>query len=635
MTPDHRTLLTWVLLALAVSSAPAWCQPPGESIVSVDPFVRAFVPDHLRRLHIAGAAVAVVQNGRTSSVAFGVADPSTGARIDPDLTRFHIASVTKLITAIAVMQEVEAGNLRLDAEVDQYLEPELARRLGGHHIRVRDLLTHTAGFADRWVSMAATSPEGVLPLRVYLERRLPPIIDPPGSVVRYSNYGFSLAGYLVERVSGQPFADYVSTRILAPIGARHSYIGPRAADAQDARGYFYRDVVTAEPRVFENTVPAGGAHATVSDLARVVAVVLGDGSVGGVRLMTPESALAIRHAQFVADPSLPSLGFGVYSRGPASSDIWIAGGEIPGFSTRVLIAPQHRLAVVVSVNRKDPSLALALFDALLTTLQPGPDPHVSLAPEATRTGARALAGRYRATLGDPSSFLKFAELFVPAMTVSAVGDDAAQVAFQNVNRPSGTWRPAGDDLWLDASGRPVAKSRRDGHGRITYLLVGDSVAGLVTYERVAWWDAPAPTLMVMALALVTALLSLAGFALSALRRRRRPKDRPSAAAACLRVPAAVTALLTLAFLVGFAAGLAQLAILHDDRFAFGVPAWFVAVLWLPVMLVGTTGWIASRWRSARTHGMTLSASLFYGWCAVETVALLVVLWHWNLLGPHL
>ncbi len=638
MTSSRRINTCGSALAFVLFAAPAWCQPPapaGAAAVEVVQFVRAFVPDQLRRLEIAGAAVAVVQNGQVSSIAFGVADPSTQAPIDPDLTRFHIASVTKLVTAIAVMQQVEAGRLRLDDDVGGYLPPKLAGRLGGRGIRVRDLLTHTAGLADRWVNMAATSPDGVLPLEVYLERRLPPILDTPGTIVRYSNYGFTLAGDLVERVSGRRFADYVSTRILAPIGALHSYIGPRAADAQDARGFFYRDIVTPEPRVFEHTVPAGGAHATVTDLARVVAAVLGDGSFGAGRLISPESALAIRSPQFAADPSLPAWGFGIYSLGPATRDLWVAGGEIPGFSTRVLMAPRHQLAVVVSVNRKDPSLALALFDALLARLGPLDEQRPSAPPAAGQAGARALAGRYRSTLGDPSSFLKFAALAAPAMTVAAAGDDTAQVAFQNVDRPSGLWRLSGDDLWLDAAGKPVAKSRRDAHGRITHLFVGDPAAGLVTFARVDWWDAPAPTLIVMSLACVTALLSLAGLAGSAVLRLRRPKGSGAVGGVGLRAPMAVTAALTLVFLGGFAVGLAQLLILHDDRFAFGVPAWFVAVLWLPVPMLGAVCWTGARWKAARAHGLTRAAGLAYGWCVVATVALLMVLWHWNLFGPHL
>ncbi len=157
----------------------------------------------------------------------------------------------------------------------------------------------------------------------------------------------------------------------------------------------------------------------------------------------------------------------------------------------------------------------------------------------------------------------------------------------------------------------------------------------MTFARVAWWDAPAPTLIVMALAFVTALLALAALTSSAVLRRRRPNDGGAVGAACLRAPMAVAAGLTPIFSVGFGVGLAQLAILHDDRFAFGVPAWFVAVLWLPVPLLGAVCWTGARWRTARSHRLTRAAGLAYGWCAVATVALLAVLWHWDLFGPHL
>lgn len=141
---------------------------------AVAPFAESFAREGLSRFHAAGASLAVIVDGRIVSSSVGVADPATGARLDPSTARFHIASVTKLITAIAVMQQVEAGALDLDASVARYLEPELQSVLDGKVIRLRDLLTHTAGYADRWVGMAATRADDVWPLKTYLERRAAP-----------------------------------------------------------------------------------------------------------------------------------------------------------------------------------------------------------------------------------------------------------------------------------------------------------------------------------------------------------------------------------------------------------------------------------------------------------------------------
>jgi hypothetical protein len=140
---------------------------------------------------------------------------------------------------------------------------------------------------------------------------------------------------------------------------------------------------------------------------------------------------------------------------------------------------------------------------------------------------------------------------------------------------------------------------------------------------------------VIVLAALTASLSLLVHVGVSVIRRRRRQAASDAGVAILRTPIAVAAGLTLVFLVGLVAGFAQLLVLHDDRFVFGVPGWFVAVLWLPVPIVGALCWAVARWNTARSHGLSRIAALAYGWCACSTAAFLVVLWHWNLFGPHL
>lgn len=83
-------------------------------------------------------------------------------------------------------------------------------------------MTHTAGFEDRQLDITAATAEELVPLDVYLAAAMPARIAPPGTVTAYSNYGTALACYLVERASGEPFAQYVQRHILAPLGMEHS-----------------------------------------------------------------------------------------------------------------------------------------------------------------------------------------------------------------------------------------------------------------------------------------------------------------------------------------------------------------------------------------------------------------------------
>jgi CubicO group peptidase (beta-lactamase class C family) len=586
---------------------------------SVEHVIRTFVPQALERYRVAGASIAIVEDGQVQGLSFGVVDPGTNDPIDPFTTRFHIASVTKLITALAVVQLAESGRLSLEDPIARHLPPPLAEGFGHAPIRIRHLLTHTAGFSDRWVAMAADSPAGVWPLQRYLSERRPALLDAPGTVIRYSNYGYALAGHIVEQVSGRSYADYVTTHILAPLAASRSYVGPREPDRSDAPGFFYRDRVTMEPRVYEHGVPAGGVHAPVTELARIVGAVLGDGSFGGVRLVSQAGARQLRQSQFSADPRLPGWGFGLYGYGPVEHDAWIAGGELPGMSTRVLLVPQERLAVIVAVNRKDPTLAMALFAEIRaqrrapTTV--APPTRDLLVPPVHFKG-----GRYRAMFGDSSSFLKVAALFAPEVRLQPRDAGEVLARFSNAGRADEIWRSTAGRLWVDPSGHPVAAFSTGDAGEVTQIFLSDDMAGLATMERVRWWDTGGVTLDVMAVATGSAVATLLAW----------PFFRHRSAGVLAR-PLVTVAGLTLLFVVGFSVGLAELAVLHDDRFAFGIPLWFAVVLWIPLAIATALGWLLVRWR-AIGRDLRWPSTLAVGWSSVVTLALLAVAWHWNLVG---
>ena len=179
------------------------------------------------------------------------------------------------------------------------------------------------------------------------------------------------------------------------------------------------------------------------------------------------------------------------------------------------------------------------------------------------------------------------------------------------------------------------------------MLVSDATAGLVTFARLSWSEAPEPTLLILLTALGTSILTLAGAILPAgrFRRRRRelragdasaPASVPVAPdATLLRAAARLVAAITLVFLVAFSFGLAQLAILHDDRFALGVPLWFRGVLWLPVALSGAWLWLVFGLWSTRGTRIRRGSRVGNVWLAAVTLATLVVLVHWNLFGAHL
>ncbi len=184
----------------------------------LEAWLDGFLPYALATGDVAGAVVVVVKDGSTLlQKGYGYADVATRKPVDPATTLFRPGSISKLTTWTAVMQLVEQGKLDLDADVNGYLDFKIPAR-DGQPITLRNILTHTPGFEERIKDLIIAEGTPFDPLDVYLKKWVPTRIFAPGTTPAYSNYATSLAGYIVARVSGLSFDDYVDQHILAAAG---------------------------------------------------------------------------------------------------------------------------------------------------------------------------------------------------------------------------------------------------------------------------------------------------------------------------------------------------------------------------------------------------------------------------------
>lgn len=248
----------------------------------------ALVPAVLHDNAVAGGAIVVVQAGQVVfAKGYGLADTTRRQPVSARDTMFRLGSVSKLLTWQAVMQLVEAGKIDLDRDVNDYLDFAVSG-LGGRPITLRQLMTHTAGFEDRYQGLWAADARQAAQLRDYLTKSMPTPIFAPGIVPAYSNYGAALAGYIVERVSGEPFADYIEHHITGPLGMRHTTMRQPvpAGLAPYLSQVFQHAGGTARPFEFIRA-PAGGATASAADMGRFMLTQLNGGSLDGTRILSP------------------------------------------------------------------------------------------------------------------------------------------------------------------------------------------------------------------------------------------------------------------------------------------------------------------------------------------------------------
>jgi CubicO group peptidase (beta-lactamase class C family) len=360
--------------------------------------LRTTVAGVLDRWPSAGLAVAVVRDG--SPVWFhghGVAEVATGKPVTED-TVFRVGSVTKTVTAVAVMQLWERGLVDLDAPANDYLTTfRLASaRQGLQPATLRHLLTHTGG-VGYWRRMSdllrpalgsGVSASRVLPLSDYYRRGLPQEIQ-PGTKWAYSNHGFAALGQIVEDVTGQTLADYMREHVFDPLGMdRTDLVRSARVRPGMATGYVVRSRGLIPVTDHEMPTPGGGGlYSTAADMARFATSLLQQGGAGRSQVLKPSTAAMMFQPHFQPDPRVPGAGLGFSLGSEGGHHTAAKNGVLSGFLADLAIAPDDGVAVVVLTNTgalSGQGAAVPLGTALLRQLLYLPDEglRTSLAPHA-------------------------------------------------------------------------------------------------------------------------------------------------------------------------------------------------------------------------------------------------------------
>ncbi len=281
----------------------------------LEAFFDGILPLQLERSDIAGASVMVMQDGKVLlKKGYGYADIKAKKTVDPDVTIFRLASISKLFTWISIMQLEEQGKLDLDTDINRYLDFQI-RPAFNQPITLRNLMTHTGGFEEVLDDILLTDPKKAISLRDDLIQNQPRRLFPPGKIPAYSNYGVGLASYIVQRVSGEPFEQYVREHIFAPLGMSHSsFDQPLKKPLANLPSEGYRSDTIKPPVGFEifNPVGAGGVSSTAADMGRFGQALLNGGELDGKRILKPETLALMWTPQFRASDQLPALCMGFY-----------------------------------------------------------------------------------------------------------------------------------------------------------------------------------------------------------------------------------------------------------------------------------------------------------------------------------
>lgn len=572
------------------------------------------------------AAVLVHGDTVLLSSGYGLADLTHRRPVDPERTIFPLGSISKLLTTVAVLQLAEKGALDLEADIDRYLGPGRVDRRFAEPVRVRHLLTHTDGLDARWlIGGAARVPEKVQPLERLLAT-LPPRTMPPGEIYLYSDVGMTVAGLIVQRVSGEAFADYMARRVFAPLGMRRATFRIDVGfDARDrATGYDYDETGTLRPApvVYPHAAPASGLMAPVGDLGPLMIALLRSAAApDSPHLLGDGWVRELWRRQFSHHPAIPGTAYGLYEYFHRGRRALVHGGLLPGFTTVIALVPDAGVGLCVAANRFAviEQLENDLLRELLDRFAPGPTA-ASIAssparPAAPQTAPSQLAGLYRC---DQYSRFSADKLFLLAGAGTDLLVEEAPGGGLRL-QPEGTaWREIAPLLFENPETGDRIAFHTDDRGRGT-RLVGS--AQLMSYHRVGLADDIGLNAIAM---LMLGLLSCVGLVFAP-RVLSRPAMRWTHA---LRLTALALALGWLAFFAGGALVVRELDFVAT---AFGEPRSIALLRLLPLgCAVAGIALLFLALCAWRARAVSRGEACGHALAALAALLLVPVLAHWQL-----
>ena len=453
-------------------------------------FLDALIPSQLRNRNIAGAVVSVVKDGQVLfQKGYGYADVEEKKPVLPDQTLFRPGSVSKLFTATAVMQLVEQGKLDLDRDVNDYLDFAIPKTYP-EPVTLRQLLTHTGGFEETLKNLFVAHESDIKPLRTYLVNEMPARIFLPGKIPSYSNYGFTLAGYIVERVSGEKFERYIENHILKPLGMNNSTFEqplPPQLGPQMSKGYLS---ASKKPRDFEwvQAAPAGALTTTAADMTQFMLAFLQDGAVDGVPILKPETVRQMETRQFEFDPMLPGLGitFMEYLIDPVR--IIAHGGDTVYFHSDMILVPDAHLGYFLSYNSLGKDVGGGrgeVWRSFVNRYFPSAgQTKVDVDPNMAKSDRRAVGGLYDGTRRGQTTLLRILAL-VGQFKVSSDKEGVLQI--EGIKNQSGElqrWREIAPLIYREIDGLERIGFRRDASGAVGEML---PFPAIYEGQRVPWY----------------------------------------------------------------------------------------------------------------------------------------------------
>lgn len=622
------TLLFFILYAMDAYKAMA---ADGEWLLSarLEQVLDPIINETITKDHTPGVAVVVTMGDQiVFKKGYGYADIDREIPIDPERTIMPVGSLTKSLTATAIMQLVEQGKVSMQEDVNSYLSSFKIPLYQQQPITLQHLLTHTAGLDEALYGVAAKSPSKTVSLGEFMKQyiRQQPPVRAPGTEYAYSNAGYGLAAYVLEVSSNSSLDDYLSRNLFEPLDMSSAALNA-SGSPNLARSYTYQDGKYKQvPYSYVNMPGAGGISIVPTEWAHYMIAHLNEGRYHDKRILRADSVKAMHARSFSEHPDLEGIGYGFYRTRMKNGLLTLRHtGDIDGFSAKMELIPSHKIGILVISNTA--SQGISIHDKVTTAvaeLLTDDDDHAmpsSVAPpgnlqqyERTYTmnlGPRHGWGKWFRWLGARDYQVKN---LGNALLINGVFPDGSGKPVDKI------YTPIGEGLFRDQASEDTLSFHQDnGKWKLTFTQ------GVTILEKPPWWLHPNTALVTYAaVGLFWILVFITGILRYLLRFILGKK---------LPLPGSVAWISSLftVYLIG------QLLYGNSEVFAWGYPAWyswgFSSLPWLA--LAGSANLIfrTSRFRKANS-GKQWAEACFSTVTVILCLFYTFFLFYWNMLSIH-
>lgn len=601
-------------------------------------FLDNFLNEEMSKSHTPGAAISVVKDGKLFfAKGYGYANVEEKIPVVADKTLFRVASLSKLFTATAAMHLYERGLLDLDADVNQYLTNFQLENPYPEPARVAQLITHTDGTTQKRIGLAARTEAEMEPLGDYLADHMPPIVWRSGELYSYSSHSTALLGYLVERISGLPFVQYIDKNILQPLSmGRSTFLQPPPPPLADdlAVGYQYQNGnLNPVPFLYLNIAPAAALSTTATDMAHFMSAHLLKGRYENSRILQEDTVGLMHEQHFTHHPKLPGTAYSFHER--KENNIRAIGhlGSLRGYSSSLTLLPDQNIGIFTATNSFS-GLHGKILTQFFNRYFPVTKESAPLKPLAlTDEQLERFTGTYR-DLEYPRN--TFAKLSAPFEHINIKkGDNGTLLVstpglFFLGNAPKIRLIPVGPLLFQRANDDAFTAFGEDRSGQIGFAF--NPIWPVIgAYGRVPWYETIWVQLGLLGFCVIVFLSACIIWPIRPLIRRLRGKrfqvERQLSRAWLL---VGLISILNLVFLIGFPLSLWLYGVW---KLAYGVPTFVIAFFCIPLLttvltlrlpILAALAWKNKYW--------SLKRRLHYSLITLAALAFIPFLAYWNLLG---